>query len=275
MAMVKWLGTSSTSWATGANWSTGSAPGASDIAVFSSTSQTISGTPPTTSIAGLRVTEGFTGSIGTSSSPMGIAATTAVINCPNGQVYTTGAMTTLTVIACGGASPGLKMTNSAVTELNISGFVGAIEFVGTGGPLSVNMFDSPFATLTVPSTASTHRTLKMNSGTFTTSIGATHGVTVDGGELTINGTETVNTITQSGGVVKYNSSGAVTTITVNGGLMSFAENPSTALTVSNANLTNGTLDERNGLANITYTNDISVKGSGTILADVGRTVAIS
>ncbi len=275
MAMVKWLGTSSTSWATGANWSTGTAPGASDTAVFSSTSDVISGTPPTAAIAGLRVTEGFTGSIGTSASPMGIAATTAVINCPGGQVYTTGAITTLTVIACGGASPGLKMTNSAVTTLNVSGLVGSIEFVGTGGPLSVNMFDSPFATVTVPSTASTHRTFVMNSGTLTTSVGATHGVTVDGGELVMNGTGTVNTITQSGGLVKYNSSGTVTTVRVNGGTMSFAENPSTALTISNAYVANGTLDERNGLANVTYTNDIDISGSGTILADVGRTVAIS
>ena len=275
MAVCRWLGTSSTSWSTGANWSTGSAPGASDIAVFSSTNDIVTGTPPATSIAGLRVTEGFTGTIGTSSSPMNIAATEVVINCPNGAVYITGASTTMNVIACGGATPGLKLTNSTVSELRVSGVVGSIEFVGTGGPSAVYMFDSPFATLTVPSTASNHQTIVMNSGTVVTENGVTHGVTVEGGTLTINGDQTVNTITQSAGVVNYNSSGTLTTATVRGGTFSLAGNPSTAVTITNCKVHDGTLDERSGMANVTYTNDIDIKGRGTVLADVGRTVAIS
>ena len=110
---------------------------------------------------------------------------------------------------------------------------------------------------------------------MTTNKGATHGITVDGGKLTINGTGTVNTITMSAGEVYYNSSGTVTTITAYGGLASLANNPSTAVTVTNCNVYDGTIDERNGLSNVTFTNDIDVKGAGTVIPDVGRTVAIS
>ena len=275
MAIVEWLGTGSgNDWATGANWSTGSAPTASDTAIFTTTSDTVAGTAPATAIAGLRIGEGFTGSIGTSASPFNIGATTVVINCPNGSFFGTCQATTMTILAAGGTSPGVKLTNSAVTTLNISGAKGRIEFTGTNGPATVSMRSADFCTLVVPSTCSDHTAITMDSGTIETARGITTA-TVQGGTLKMTGSQASTTITQSGGFVDYQSSGTVTNLNVDNGTFSLEKNGSTSVTITNPIVVDGTLSERNGMINVTYTSRIHLNGAGQVIPDVGRQVAIS
>ena len=120
--------------------------------------------------------------------------------------------------------------------------------------------------------------LTMDSGVVRSQESLTGTANVTGGEYRLESAAGAATVNIYGkGVVSHQSSGTITTANVydKPSLLDFSQNTSTGPTVTTTNLYDGTINERNGSANVTYTNGITVKGKGSILADVARTLTVS
>ena len=118
----------------------------------------------------------------------------------------------------------------------------------------------------------------MDSGTLRSSESLTGSADVSGGEYRLEAAAGAATVNVYGkGVVSHQSSGTITTANVydRPSVLDFSKNTSTGATITNTNLYDGTINERNGAANVTFTNGITVKGKGKILADVARTLTVS
>ena len=118
----------------------------------------------------------------------------------------------------------------------------------------------------------------MDSGTVTTSNTITTG-DVSGGNFILTGAAGATTVNLTGsGSFEHNGTGTVATLNVfdKACLATTANNATnTGAVFTNTNLYDGEINERNGAANTTFTNGITINGSGTIRPDVTRTLTVT
>ena len=282
MATVTWTGTASGDWNTVGNWSTNALPNAGDDVVFNTSSRdvTISSSVASTNYGSLRILDGFTGSLGVAGTKLEVDATTLLIATDQADVHLDGDYTTgvITNVFPGTASaPGITFgTASSFTTLRVVGGSSILEFAGTVTTLQV--LQVPRVTVSVLSTATTFTNLVMDSGTVTTAKTLTTA-DVSGGSLELTGAAGATTINLTGaGNLNHNGTGTVATLNVfdSASLASTANNTtSTGAVFTNSNLYDGVIDERNGAANTTFSNGISIIGGGTIRPGVTRTLTVT
>tara|TARA_R100001440_G_scaffold22980_4_gene37451 strand:+ start:13411 stop:14244 length:834 start_codon:yes stop_codon:yes gene_type:complete len=277
MATYLWTGSTDGDWKTGSNWSGGVVPDASDTVIFNTGAQTITGTS-ITGVAEIKILEGFTGTLGSTSTPLAASATDLYISTEFGTVNLNGTYTTAHITQTKAASSAVLFgSSSSVTTLRVTGGAGRIS-VHSGTITNVEVSGSPAVEVLIVAAAGNFNSLTMDSGIVRSQESLTGTANITGGEYRLEsgaGAATVNIYGK--GVVSHQSSGTITTASVfdRPSLLDFSKNTTTGATVTTTNLFDGTINERNGSANVTFTNGISVKGKGSILADVARTLTIS
>jgi hypothetical protein len=283
MATVEWTGATSGDWNTTTNWSTGALPVASDDVIFNTSSRdvTISSSVASITYGSLKILDGFTGSLGVAGTKLEVNATTLLIATDRPNIHLDGDYTTAVIsdIRAGtAASPNVTFgTSSSFTTLRITGGKGAVEVASAGIP-TIQMLRAEDAVLSILSTASSVATILMDSGEITTAETITTA-DVSGGRLVLTGSAGATTVNLNGsGQLDHNSSGTVTTVNVfdvNSSASTANNATASGATFTNTNLFDGTVDERNGASNTTFSNGIVVNGSGTIFPDVSRTLTVT
>ena len=277
MATYLWTGTTDGDWKTGGNWSGGVVPGAGDTVIFNTGDQTITGTS-ITGVAEIKILEGFTGTFGSTSTPLAASATDLYISTEFGVANLNGTYTTAHITQTKATESAVLFgTSSSITTLRVTGGLGRIS-VSSGTITNVEVSGSPGIEIQILAAAGNFNNLTMDSGIVRSEESLTGTANISGGEYRLESAADAATVNIYGkGVVSHQSSGTITTASVfdRPSVLDFSENTSTGATVTTTNLFDGTINERNGSANVTFTNGISVKGKGSILADVARTLTIS
>lgn len=277
MATYLWTGTTDGDWKTGTNWSGGVVPGAGDTVIFNTGDQTITGTS-ITGVAEIKILEGFTGTFGSSSTPLAASATDLYISTEFGTVNLDGTYTTAHVTQTIATETAVLFgTSSSITTLRVTGGLGRIS-VSSGTITNVEVSGSPGVEVNILAAAGNFNSLTMDSGIVRSQESLTGTANITGGEYRLEASAGAATVNIYGkGVVSHQSSGTITTANIydKPSLLDFTQNTSTGPTLTTTNLYDGTINERNGSANVTYTNGITVKGKGSILADVARTLTVS
>lgn len=138
---------------------------------------------------------------------------------------------------------------STVTNAYIIDCPGADVFIGTGG--TITLLEANAGAIEIGKAITTANTYGTANVTHT-----------DGAVATWN---------QRGGTVHYNGSGILTTLTIFSGLFDLTLNETSGVTITDAIIYGGVLDDRSGLNNVTYTNNI-IQYGGDISTDSGVTV---
>ena len=283
MADKTWTGASSSVWGTAGNWSPSGVPVASDDVYIVSGSVDITGEDQSAVALGrLVVGAGYSGNIGSSGTKMQIDATSFDFSSSGTSAYLEGTYTTVTVLDTTSSSTALNLSGSSdtITTLRILGGSGTvtidsscnitttIEQIGASG-IVTNIADG--------TTIGGSATLTMDSGRMELNQ-SVPTITLFGGDLVATlDSGTVTLIEQYGGKVRWNPSAActITTLTVYAGMFDSRDSTSPEFTITNTTLhQEGTIDERSGLLNATYTNAIALEG-GEVRYDAGRSVTIS
>lgn len=240
MSSYLWSGSSSTAWATGANWSPSGPPSTSgDSAYFDGTCTQglASSNQSATTLALLEIYSSFAFTIGSIGSPMQVGATQCRIGDSQGvsgtgsgritldfgtiqtNVYVTSTSNASTDI--GKPSVRLKGANSSNVATVASGSVGfAVETVSDTATFGTIAITGSGASVTIGA-GMTLTTLLQSAGTTVMYSGATN-VYVEGGTLTVNGAGAI-AAAQVAGYAYLQSSGTITTLSVySGGTADFS-----------------------------------------------------
>lgn len=285
MAVVTWTGATDGDWNTEGNWSSalGGVPGAGDDVIFNASSRdvTISSSVASITYASLKILDGFTGKLGVTSTKLDVNATSLLIATDQAQVHLDGSYTTAVIsdIFNGTtANPGVTFgTSSTFTTLRVTGGIGAVE-VESNTLSNLQLLTAPQATVAIIATAGTTTNVLMDSGKVTTGNDITTA-DVSGGNFILLGGADATTVNLTGsGSLEHNGTGTVATLNVfdKACLATTANNSTSSGAVfTNTNLYDGEINERNGVATTTFTNGITINGSGTIRPDVTRTLTVT
>lgn len=277
MATYLWTGTTDGDWKTGTNWSGGVVPGAGDTVIFNTGDQTITGTT-ITGVQEIKILEGFEGTLGSTGTPLAVSATDLYISTEFGTVNLDGTYTTAHITQTKATESAVFFgTSSSITTLRVTGGLGRVS-VSSGTITNVEVSGSPGIEVQILAAAGNFNSLTMDSGIVRAQESLTGTANISGGEYRLESAAGASTVNIYGkGVVSHQSSGTITTASVfdKPSVLDFTQNNSTGATVTTTNLYDGTINERNGSANVSYTNGITVKGKGSILADVARTLTVT
>lgn len=277
MATYLWTGTTDGDWKTGTNWSGGVVPGAGDTVIFNTGDQTITGTT-ITGVQEIKILEGFEGTLGSTGTPLAVSATDLYISTEFGTVNLDGTYTTAHITQTKATESAVFFgTSSSITTLRVTGGLGRVS-VSSGTITNVEVSGSPGIEVQILAAAGNFNSLTMDSGIVRAQESLTGTANISGGEYRLESAAGASTVNIYGkGVVSHQSSGTITTASVfdKPSVLDFTQNNSTGATVTTTNLHDGTINERNGSANVSYTNGITVKGKGSILADVARTLTVT
>ena len=283
MATVLWTGDTYVYWNTATIWSSVTVPVGGDDVIFNTSSRdvTISSSLALINYASLKVLDGFTGKLGVAGTKLDVNATSLLIATDQAQVHLDGDYTTAVVsdIFPGtAASPKVTFgTSSTFTTFRVTGGQAAVE-LASSTVSNVQLLTAPQATISILSTAGTVTNILMDSGTITTADSLTTA-DVSGGSLILTQAAAVTTVNLTGaGTLEHNGTGTVATLNVfdKACLASTVNNSTgTGAVFTTTNLYDGEIDERNGEANTTFSNDIDINGSGTIRPDVTRTLTVT
>ena len=284
MAVKIWVGTTNSTWSTDSNWQDSSggattAPADTDDVYITSGSVNIDGMDASaTQLNSLTVGSKYTGPIGSSTTVLKIDATT--VNFSGlGDTYLDGTYTTFTVMDTGSTSTALTIKDSTITTLRLLGGSGTVTVSGSTLNTTIEQIgaDAVTTSIAADNTIGGSCALTIDSGTMELK-DAIPTITCYGGLLDIElGTGTITTLNQYGGRIRFipTASCTITTLTVYSGLFDSKDSTASSFTITNSTIhENGTLDERSGLENATYTNPIAIEG-GQVRYDTGRTVTIS
>jgi len=304
MADNVWLGGTSTAWNTAGNWSTGSVPTSSDNVLFDHRAQRDCAgfDASAVTLASLRITSGYTYSIGTYAAGvltrLRVSATLLTIGEPLGDgnigsgsqliAIDTGANATAVNVlntnstgqASGFAPVLLKGANSANKITVVSGWV------GLGTYILAEAFQFPTINVTGNQAYVECGTGYATSSGSTPTINQTAGLAFvrhnlttlnqEGGTTTTADACTITTA-DVGGNFFSNSSGTITTLNVqNGGSADFSQR-TTARTVTNSNVYGtGQVNAENGIPkSITFTNPIAIaRGAKSTQVNFGPDVSV-
>jgi len=160
------------------------------------------------------------------------------------------------------------------TNVYISGpsVRGQIRFVANSTVTNLDMHQTgSTARITVDSGNTAPTLLRMGTGRIDWSGSTITTLTQTGGYFVLNGSAAATTVSVHAGTLDDRSSGTIGTLNVVGGTFTVKNNYATSQTITTLNQVAGTTDLRNGLSNITVTNNPTVRG-GQLLADLGTTV---
>jgi len=196
-----------------------------------------------------------------------------------GSVGLKGTFTTVNVQATSTDSPALKLDDCPITTLSITGGSGTVLLAATTAVTgAINVIGAKSVRLEIEaSTTVSAADITMDSGRILCYEEIDTAVIFGGTLEMINAAGTSDTITIYEGTCKYKPTAEVvlTNLIMYGGFFDLRGCNAPTHTIINTTLNSGSMiDERNGLANTTYTNPILVNG-GVIKCDLGRQVTVT
>lgn len=263
-------------WNTDANWEGGSAPsGSDDVLINGSSYAIVYGLDQSaTSFASVRVGPSMRADVGDAANGYMLAcdATTLTIETTSGKVLFSGD-TTDTIITATQASGSAVMLSGQHSTLVVSGEAvrGTVDLTTGASSSTITWVRTNRAAKLTASAGVTCTNLRFGSGSADWRGGNITNLDLYGGTFVQRGSGAQTTVDVFGGVYDYRSSGTITTLAVVGGDMTLANSEVDSVTFTNTNVAAGNLDLRNGLDNVTFTNNPTVK-AGQIFNDRGQTV---
>ena len=275
MATVIWDGSAGDgSFTTAANWSTGSNPIAADDVVFNSGAVNVSTglTPSLVTYASFTVTDDYTGLIGLEGEFLVINSTLVNIGGGSGagsQRLNINLGTVVSTVSITSSNGTGTDTNRAPIRI-ICNNVGTDFFI-SGSSSKLGLFDEPSDTgaigdlnvlggnVFVGENITTYTAVNVSGSSTVVKISqptAAQTITVDGGTVTVNGTNAIAAVVQRGGTYISNSTGIITAYTLRGGTLDMQQNEQarTITTLTQSPL-NTVFKNLRGI--ITLTNDIT------------------
>lgn len=280
MATLIWTGGESATtktFTTAANWG-GTAPSNDDTLIINSSSDTIGG--EATGLTGItfRVGEGFTGTIGSSTTYLDLDGPLCEFASGGTAAYITGTWTDFRITG-GSASP-LFLTlkgnaSTAITTLLASRLSGTVTVGSSAAVTTVQMNGSNVGTIDLNSSITGLSNITVTEGTIACASTISGTASVIGGTLRTSGTSAYPTIEiDTDGSCDYRSSGTITTLNVFDGVFSSRDNETAGFTITTANnYSGGRLLLDSALNNAAVTNPISMLGGDASFA-VGSTISL-
>lgn len=280
MATLIWTGGESATtktFTTAANWG-GTAPSNDDTLIINSSSDTIGG--EATGLTGItfRVGEGFTGTIGDSTTSLDLDGPLCEFASGGTAAYITGTWTDFRITG-GSASP-LFLTlkgnaSTAITTLLASRLSGTVTVGSSAAVTTVQMNGSNVGTIDLNSSITGLANITVTEGTIACASTISGTASVIGGTLRTSGTSAYPTIEiDTDGSCDYRSSGTITTLNVFDGVFSSRDNETAGFTITTANnYSGGRLLLDSALNNAAVTNPISMLGGDASFA-VGSTISL-
>lgn len=263
-------------WDTAANWSTATVPTAGDDVIIADSGYSIlHGLRQSGTLDSIRRAASFRGDVGDriAGVPLDIDATTVTIQ-GGGGVFRLQATCTTCYIEGTSAEAEAVVLGGTLTNLYVSG-------TGVRGEIVLRA-NTSLTNLDMHDVAATARISVLDGNTAPTS------VRIGAGRMDFAG-GTITTLRQAGGYVALledsaattvevyqgtlddRTSGTITTLTNMGGTVTLANSTAASHTITTLHQLAGVTDLRSGLANVTITNNPTVRG-GTLRTDVGRTI---
>ena len=290
MALKVWKEVpTNTTYTTASNWVGGVAPVSGDEVLFSQGSGNVDGSDETARLlAGFTVGSGYTGTMGSSGSPLKIDTPTFVFNGQGDHAW-------ISLEDAGGSTVDCRILGTKSTALadyptkglhinangaeNLTPFVvggGYVEqeaSVGAGGIAGVEVSGGTVFLITL----AVGGTLAISGGTCSSNAGTTGALKVSGGTWTQTAGSITTVEVYSGGTLDWQGAGNITNGTIRGsGVLTFA-NLEIACTVTTIKLyDSATLNISNGIKQPTFSNAVQQIGNGTtIITDATTTATIS
>lgn len=252
-------------WGTAGNWSSAAVPASNEVVIFNGTSTTDCTDPTGQGAIDLNllyIDAAYTGSIGSSGSPLTISADKVEMNGTGTLWYTDGNGTTDLFEVNNGT---VTVAGATTTRLVVN--KGIVEVTGTVTTLDTNSIGSRTTDSSVTvSSAATVGTINANGGvTQISTANAVAALNIGCGAVVFaDNSSTITAETQWGGEVEHGPSGAqiVTTLTVFGGVNRLIPTGTLTVTASSAYTpARVTVGERVTLtANMAQYGDPSIKG---------------
>jgi len=285
MADKLWIGTDG-DWEAAGNWSPANQPVNADDVFILDGDDDIDGLDKSAiDLASMSVGHGFTGSIGTSGTPLQINATTLIYNGRGASAYLSGTYTSAIAGGGMGGDDALHIGGAITSMYVVSGWMGTITFekvdAGDGATmLTLYICDAPRCTFVAASDVTGPATsAKIDSGNVT--LAATCAtVEARGGQLTCTGTASYGTTAMnisSGARIRYNSSGAIGVLNLYDATLDFSDNETVGVTITAGNIYSpkGRILEASGACPVTYTSLKQWPAGRCVRVGAGRTIAIT
>ena len=264
MADKKWVGTTG-DLNTAGNWSPSGVPSSGDNVYFPAGSPSVTASLDALKTATLggalaivEFEDGYTGTVGTSSSYMQFTCTSLKFS-GTGQAWLNLEASAIspeirkTAIPASAASRGLYLRGSALATLSVSG----------NASVGVAAYGAETSTITTARVVSGSASLLLGSGVTVTTVQVTAGqaeircggttLDVQGGNVTTYGTGTWTTVTEDGGTLYPYGTGTITTCNLNGGTLDRLT-AGQALTITTMNHNGGVLRYDENVTTITTYN---------------------
>jgi len=262
---------------TAANWG-GTAPTNDDTLIINSSSDTIGGAA--TGLTGItfRVGEGFTGTIGDSTTSLDLDGPLCEFASGGTEAYITGTWTDFRIT--GGSASDAFLTlkgnaSTAITTLLASRLNGTVTVGSSAAVTTVLMNGNSTGTIALSSSITGLANITASEGTIECASTISGTANVLGGTVQTSGSAAFPTITiDTGGSVDYRSSGTVTTLNIYDGVFSSRDNETAGYTITTVNnYSGGRLLLDSALNNATVSNPISMLG-GDASFSVGSTISL-
>lgn len=210
------------------------------------------------------------------SSTAGSNTPIVAINTGGVSVWLDGTMTTVIIRGCSVDADAVQLKGN-VDDLRLIGpdVKGTITVADSMTLDNVYVLGVGGARLILGKTLSSFDLIEMDSG-----IVENNGALAASGTFNVNGGKLIHlkgnapNVNVRGGELDFRGDGTLTTLHVYNGLFSLVNSVAKLLTISNATVHAGILDEQGSLANVTYTNDI-IQHGGQVLGATGRVVKLT
>jgi len=283
MATKTWTGDVDGDWSDLNNWDEGAVPvNGDDVFIVSGAVDIDGGDYSAVDLDRLVVGPKYRGTIATTGTKLQVNATNLDYAGNGDKAWLFGTFGTVTV----------QDTSTNDNALNLDGSSDTITTLRVlGGKGSINVSADCEISTAIEQIGADSVTLKIADGT---TIGGSLTLTIDSGKVELSeAVPTINmlggyleidvdggtftTISQYGGKIQHSptDSCTITTLVIYSGKFDSTESTAPEFTITTLTIhEDGTLDERSGLANATYTNPLNMEG-GEIRTDAGRELTIS
>ena len=278
MATLTWTGGGDgTTFMAAANWG-GTAPTNDDTLIINSTNKAIAGAATGLTGITLRVSSGFTGTLGSTTTYLDIDGPTLEFAAANPYHYLTGTWANVRILGGSGPQNFLHFkgnASTAITTLTCSSLAGRVLIQSSASIVTVNMNGQTQGKVEIQSSVSSLATINCSSGMVVAGSTCTTANAL-GGTIQSSGTAAFTNVECDGsGVFDHRSSGTVTTVNVYDGTFDHRANETAGFTLTNATVyAGGQIRGDGALDNVTYTNGVSLQG-GQAAFPVGSTVSVS
>lgn len=263
-------------WNTAGNWSGGSVPiSADDVLANGSTYSILFGlNQSAVALSSLRIGPTMLGTVGDTANgyELTIDATSLLIEAGRSAVRVHGD-TTDTIITQTAPGDDAVVLGGAHSTLVIAGplVVGGVRLKASSSSSTLTFNNTASSARLVAGASTTATNLRFGSGSAEWSGGNITNLDLFAGTFIQKGTGAQTTVEVFGGTYDCRSSGTIASLAIVGGVVTFVNSEVASVTITNANLTLGTLDLRSGLNNVTLSNNVIVK-AGDVFSDRGQTV---